>query len=298
MTIEFPRMKHPLSPASTTDSPSASVPRSSTDGMPNLAYTIAFDPPGHGGTRQMVKMLAASMARTYFEGDLVIFRNSPQPIFLVQRQGIEEIYIETPGLAGQELANLAMAWKPKAREFLPVERYGKVLFLDADSICLRNVDHLLTGEDWDIRYQPETGRSVADDVFNGYLPAVKGSTGLTLRDGINSGTWAVRADCYRAVMEEWERIMARKMTVESIWREQGAWNRLLFNALSGEKGKAWRCQMFEAHEVQFPLHLDKEWHRYRDAAILHCMGGRTVEKLEFMYGVFMQKFFFDEKMTF
>jgi hypothetical protein len=28
------------------------------------------------------------------------------------------------------------------------------------------------------------------------------------------------------------------------------------------------------------------------------MGGKPLEKLEFMYGMFMQKFFFDEKLTF
>lgn len=267
--------------------------------LPNLAYSIAFDPPGHGGMRQMVKMLAASMSRTYFGGDLVVFRNSPQPIFLVQRQGIEEVYIETPGLFGQELANLAMAWKAKARDYLPpLDRYGKVLFVDADSVCLRNVDHLLDGDSWDIRYQTEPGRTNRDGVFNGYFTGTEhGTAGAALRDGVNSGTWAVRAECYTEVMLEWERIMARKMTAESIWREQGAWNRLVLDQVAKNDPK-WRAEKFESHEVQFPLHLDKDWKRYKDAAILHCMGGSTREKLEFMYGAFMQKFFFDETMTF
>jgi hypothetical protein len=229
----------------------------------------------------------------------MVFRNSPQPIFLVQRQGIEEVYIETPGVSGQELANLAMAWKPKAREYLPpLDRCGKVLFIDADSVCLRYVDHLLDGDGWDIRYQTEPGRTNRDGVFNGYFTGAEhGPAGAALRDGINSGTWSVRAECYTDVMLEWEKIMARKMTAESIWREQGAWNRLILDQVRKREPK-WRVEKFEAHEVQFPLHLDKDWKRYKDAAILHCMGGTTRDKLEFMYGMFMQKFFFDEAMTF
>ena len=39
----------------------------------------------------MARMLAGSIARTYFGGDFLVFRNSPQPLFLVQREGIEEV---------------------------------------------------------------------------------------------------------------------------------------------------------------------------------------------------------------
>ena len=77
---------------------------------PNLAYTVAFDAPGYGGTRQMARMLAGSMARTYFGGDFLVFRNSPQPLFLVQREGIEEVFVETAGMEGEAL--MAYAIKP------------------------------------------------------------------------------------------------------------------------------------------------------------------------------------------
>jgi hypothetical protein len=66
----------------------------------------------------------------------------------------------------------------------------------------------------------------------------------------------------------------------------------------GKKDPKWRSEKFETHEVPFPLHLDKDWKRYKDAAILHSMGGMPIEKPEFMHGAFMQKFFFDEAMTF
>ena len=62
----------------------------------NLAYTIAFDPPGSPGHRMMAKMLASSLLRTYFGGDILIFRNSPDPLFRVERKWLEEIYQRCP----------------------------------------------------------------------------------------------------------------------------------------------------------------------------------------------------------
>ncbi|MEZ5328387.1 MAG: hypothetical protein R3F19_25370 [Verrucomicrobiales bacterium] len=73
-----------------------------------------------------------------------------------------------------------------------------------------------------------------------------------------------------------------------------AWNRLILDAESayGRSTKA-----FEAHEIQFPLHLDLDWKRYKDAAIVHCVGGNTLEKLQLMFGMYMQTFFHDPKGT-
>ena len=265
----------------------------------NLCYTICFDPPRSGGCRQMAKMLAASVARTVFEGEFVIFRNSPEPLFLVQREGISEYYVETGDMEGEELQACAMGWKAKARQFIDPRRYERILFVDADCLLLRNVDHLLSGhpeagDDWDILYQEEGGRSIREAVFHGYLTdeELRGKTGE--RDGINSGTLAVRAEIYNLVMEEWERITHSSPVQPTKWREQSAWNRLVLDA---REKYGWHARGFEAGEIQFPLHRDHEWKKYREAAILHCMGGDTKEKIEFMFGIYMQKFFHDPKGT-
>ena len=55
----------------------------------HLAYTVAFDPPGSPGHSSMAKMLASSLLRTYFGGDIIVFRNSPEPLFRVERKGLE-----------------------------------------------------------------------------------------------------------------------------------------------------------------------------------------------------------------
>jgi len=280
-------------------------PASPVPETPNLLYTLAFDPAGSGGTRQMANMLAGSVARTFFGGDMVLVRNSPQPVFLVQRAGIEEYYVETPALEHQELADYAMAFKCRARHCLPpVERYGWVVFLDADCLCLRNIDHLLTeAEEADILYQPEPGRSMAEAVFSAYLQqhevrrlkeeSSKGGKVGPRWWGINSGTWAVRGPLFTAVMEEWERIQQRPATQPSQWLEQSAWNRLIQDAAA----HGWRARPFEPHEIQFPLHLDRDWKRYRDAAVVHCLGGTNLEKIEFMFGLYMQRFFYDPACT-
>lgn len=57
----------------------------------------------------------------------------------------------------------------------------------------------------------------------------------------------------------------------------------------------WRIKPFEAHEVQFPLHLDRDWLRYKGVAIRHCLWRTNLEKIEFMFGLDMQKFFYDPK---
>lgn len=371
---------------------------------PNLVYTIAIDPPGSGGTRQMAKMLAASLVRTYFDGDVLVFRNSAQPLFLTPRQGVEEVYIELPevakivnsglgdaGLIGRPwltsgdevnqgvglmntepqtalatgerewgkaqadaLARVAMSWKYRARHYIKAEEYGWVMFIDADSLALRNIDHLLPAINWcetaeptwhveratnkeghtrelagpyvglnergdaELLYQPERGRKSIDEVFSAYLrESLNAGRDVQMRDGINSGTWAVRGTRFREVMEAWEKIEATPPRRVTQWTEQGAWNRLIDDIRRKDIGKPdtgvddgkWqlgnqrevvpslRARPFEAGEVQFPLHLDKDWKRYKDAAILHAVGVTTNEKIEFLFGMFMQRFYGDAGTT-
>ena len=259
-----------------------------------LAYTVAFDAPGSGSCRQMAQMLGASAARTYLEGDLNVIRNTEEPLFRVERKGVEEMFVQTPELEHQELADLGNAWKFRAREiFSPgmVSGYDVVMFIDADCLILRNLDHLFGGDDWDILYQPEPGRSMRDPVFSGYLTDKEMQS---CRFGINAGTWAVRSEIYHDVTAVWAELMEQEPLRDPRWRDQTAWNRLILDAWDKH---GWRAKPFEPHEIQFPLHLDLNWKRYKDAAIIHCVGGDTLEKLQFMFGMYMQTFFHDPRGT-
>jgi hypothetical protein len=200
----------------------------------------------------------------------------------------------------EELAGFAKAWKSHAGEVFDARDYQWVVFLDADCLCLRNIDHLLAERECDILYQPETGRNAREDAFNGYLtdgelggnaPGTAG--GPPPLKGISSGAWAVRGESFRQVMETWRQIQEEEPLRDTPAREQSAWNRLILDASQ----HGWRAEPFEAREVQFPLRGDKDWRLYKDAAIVHCTGGTVKEKIELMFGLYMQRFFHDPACT-
>lgn len=270
----------------------------------NLVYTIAFDAPNSESYRFLGKMLASSLLRTFFTGDIMVFRNSPAPLFLVERKGLEEVYLETPPLHGQERAEWAWGWKYKVAELIDPEPYDKVLFLDCDSLALRNIDHLLEGT-WDIRYQPERGKAMSGKSFNAFLteeemdPAAK-------RDGANSGTLAVRAEIFHDVVKKWAQIDESNPLRPSGFRDQASWNKLLLTcgAEGGEVGGGglsgggsalggWRTEPFPGGEVQFPCYLDPHYANYSKAAITHNVAANTKEKVEFTFGLYMRTFFCD-----
>ena len=75
-----------------------------------LAYTIAIDPPEAGGNRLMAMMLAMSLVRSQFDGDVVIFRSGEVPIFHLPRVGLYEYELPVrDGLAGREMAEAVMS---------------------------------------------------------------------------------------------------------------------------------------------------------------------------------------------
>ncbi len=108
----------------------------------NLAYTIALDIKDSPAQRMMAKMLASSLLRTYFNGDLVFFRNNDKPIFQVERAGLTEVQIETKDFWWVEEQENAWRYKFRVRHLIDANQYDKVIFLDADCLALRNLDHL------------------------------------------------------------------------------------------------------------------------------------------------------------
>lgn len=158
----------------------------------NLVYTVLFDAPGSESYRFLGKMLTSSLLKTFFTGDILVFRNSSAPLYLVERKGLDEVYLETPEMYGQARAEFSWCWKYKVAELIEnPEQYDKILFVDADSLALRNIDHLLEG-DWDIRYQPERGTVMNTRKYNAFLTDNEMAGEASRSEGINSGTLAVR----------------------------------------------------------------------------------------------------------
>ncbi len=263
-------------------------------------------------------MLASSLVRTFFTGDIFVFRNSPAPLFLVERKGLEEYYIDTPLMGGQEGARRAWCWKYKVADLIPnPEHYDKILFVDCDSLALRNLDHLLEG-DWDIAYQPERGKTMAGPSFNAFLTEAE-MTASSRREGANSGTLAVRGSRFREVMRRWREIDESEPVRTTGFRDQASWNALLIRERmraegeketakatghapdsSGPPGRtalpgpaALKLVPFPVGEVQFPGYLDPAYQSYSRAALTHNILPDTKEKLEFTFGLYMRTFYCD-----
>src|SRR5688572_25551815 len=141
----------------------------------HLFYTLALDhPPGAVGHRDMAKLLVLSLLRTRCSGDIVVFKNSPDPLFMVPRAGVREVLVATDGPEDPlEFWDYAQGWKFRVAEQLDVRGYDKVLFLDADCLALRSLDPLLEG-DWDIGYYSEPGSQAASRWFGCFISDEEG----------------------------------------------------------------------------------------------------------------------------
>ncbi len=264
---------------------------------PDLIYTVAFDLPGWRGGRQMAKLLCSSLLRQFWSGEIVVFRNFAEPLFPVERKGLEEVFVELPDFgtgktAGDACLAAALEFRFRAAEMLDPARYRWMAYLDADCLALRNLDHLFAG-DADILVQPEPGRKMADShVFNGYLghgevlQPVRNGWLAAAGDGINAGTFAVRAEHYAEVMEQWREIFESPPARHPDMRDQTAWNRLLLDT-------ELRAKPFERGEIQFPLHLNKGFLDYKQAALLHFVGGEQRDKIDLAFALHQMKTYGD-----
>jgi hypothetical protein len=264
---------------------------------PNLIYTVAFDTPGWRGGRTMAKLLCSSLLRQFWSGQIVVFRNFVEPLFPVERRGLDEIFVETPVFgrgtqAGESCLSAALRYRFLAAEMLDASSYEWLAYLDADCLALRNLDHLFAGNA-DILVQPEAGRSLKDSqVFNGYVGF--GETLCSERNpwlckqgnGINAGSFAVRSNCYDAVMDQWREIFERDPCRHPEMRDQTAWNRLLLDT-------ALSVKPFERGEIAFPFTLDRGFLDYKQAALLHFVGGEQRDKIELAFALHMMKTYGD-----
>jgi hypothetical protein len=80
--------------------------------MANLIYTMALEQAGTPGHRMLGKLLASSLLRTFFDGDMVIFKNSDVPDFQVERRGLAEVTVDL-GLKSDETSFAVGAWSEK-----------------------------------------------------------------------------------------------------------------------------------------------------------------------------------------
>jgi len=254
----------------------------------HLIYTLALDLPGELGQFHLTKLLVSSLLRTRFSGDVVVFRTAPHPLFLVPRAGVREVQLKLPRKAprGPDFIPYAQSQKHEVGAHIDVAGYDKIMFIDADSLAVRNVDHLFDG-DWDLAVMREGETRIQQMMFGGYLTPEEREQ-LTC-GGINSGTFAVRSTRFHDLLEQWRTI--ERTPVPGYLPEQSAFNRVVLD---------WNGSRIDwpRTEVLLPLVISASYRQCVDATLLHAAGGGTPEdRAQFLYGIFASTFLFDSRMT-
>jgi hypothetical protein len=257
---------------------------------PYLAYTLALDhPPGAEGHRLMAKFMVLSLLRTKFDGDIIVFKNTPEPLFLIPRAGVREVLVETPPPEDELFWDHAQSWKFRVRNQLDVSGYERVLFLDADCLALRSINPLLQG-DWDIAVYAEPDSWAGMKWYNCFVSEEEARQ-RPKAPGINGGTLAVRAELYHEVMETWERINFGPSPRPRFFADQCALTRLVMDTKL-------RTKLYSRHELATPFSKDPRPADYLASRLIHLAGPSDFQtKLRFMFGLYMSTFFFDRHTT-
>ncbi len=255
----------------------------------HLVYTLALDhPPGALGHRHMAKFLVLSLLRTRFDGEIVVFKTSAEPLFMIPRAGVREIIVHPEDHGDEHFWNYAQAWKFKVRDHLDVTGFDKVLYLDADCLALGSLNSMLEG-DWDLAFYSEPGSRAGDEGFNCFISEEEAAT-LSC-EGVNGGVLAVSAARYHEVMSEWERIHFGPAQRTKYFTDQAALNRLVIDSPLCKR-------VLTRSEVAAPFSHDPRAQDYFASQLVHLAGSTDLyEKLRFMFGLYMNTFFFDEQAT-
>ncbi len=232
---------------------------------PSLIVTTSFDPPHAGAQKQMAKILVSSFLRTFFGGQVLVFRNGT-PLFLVPRVAVTELEVDESALPTTDGDWLGPALFVLAGA-IPAAEHDKVLLLPPGAMAVRNVDHLLEG-DWDLGFAKVGGSHGTDQPLG--------------------GVYAIRGSCFSAVMARWSELhwaAAPGLRLEEAW----------FSLLrSGE----FKTRAFERGEVMHPVTATPNFLDYREAALLSVNAGSDTARAELMFGLFMRTFFWEPTGSF
>ncbi len=246
----------------------------------NLIYTIAIDPPNEPHRQMMAKMLASSIFRTGFSGDVIVLTNYERRLFEHGRDNLQEIYLDLsripPSKTGKEMPD----FKYRSRHFIPAERYEKVMYVDCECLFLKNPDKLFDGGA-KIMFSEQPRQNITGKSFNAYLTKEEMKT-LKAR-GMNSGFWWIAGHRFQEVLARWERINARPSVRGGSVSDQDSWVRLLLDTKL--RTKPFRPDV----DVLYPMVESRRAHAFDGASLLHYSSGGT-ETVSYMFGDYMRHF--------
>ena len=129
----------------------------------HLFASLLLDPPGSRVARQLGKVQVSSLLRTLFPGEVVVWRNFPKPLYLVERKGVHEVDFvpsrPVTDLAGAEGVTGEMKLDLARSLVAHASRYAWIILADPEVMALRNWDHLFEGVEEEVLVTRRAGGS-------------------------------------------------------------------------------------------------------------------------------------------
>jgi hypothetical protein len=285
------------------------IPNGAAQDKKLLIYTIAYDQPGKCDHATMARILVASLLRSGYEGEIVVFHNQRHALFEHGRRNVVEIRIDKRDLPKQARCRTPHRLKYAVRRLYKFEKYAKVMFVDADCIAFKNPTWIFEATQ-DILFHTEPGMPITWSQFNGYL-RIEEMQNLR-RDGINSGVFVLDGKIFHDVMCMWEEIDKQEPYRGDRQHEQCAWNRLILD-------NNWTKLQIKEGTILCPYfgvqYVERQWTNKQggsncqallrnystaalvDATIIHVLGPHPPSlRTALMFGLYMTRYYADKRM--
>jgi len=145
------------------------MPKRVSDSSKLLHVIIAIELPNSRSSRQLVKVQVSSLLRYFFNGDIAIWRNFFDPVYSVNRSGVFEFEFTTKSAIREDadLADIIQEEKLQIAKSLvgQTSEYSWVIISDADTLALRNWDHLFDESDVDLLVSRDRNGNMDDGFF-------------------------------------------------------------------------------------------------------------------------------------
>ncbi len=261
----------------------------------NLVYSIAYDDHGETLYGNLAKLLASSIIRSGFDGEVVLFHNGALPLFRLDRSRVSEVPIDLvdhpPILTGGDFTPiLEQRWALKHRVaaiLLNEYEWDRLLFIDADCLVVGPLDEMMAG-DYELAVYRERNRKITQMSFNCFLTDDEMNSAEV--DGINSGIFCVDRSIARSFFTAWEEAETRTEQRFRWCTDQAALNRVVLDHDYALKDLT--------HLVGMPYNTDDTRHDLESGkSIIHWVGQTGHRKLKASFGLFAEAYLFDPSLT-
>lgn len=247
----------------------------------NLFLTWVFDPPHSRVWRTNAKLCVSSLLRGTWNGDILVGRSFPEPLFPVARTGVYEMLdpaTNRTGVAychnqdsgsGHRQQNEFRCARLRFAQFAGSgensgliadwHQYEWILIADADCVALRNLDHLLVG----------------------------GSEILFAKHGpfVDPGFIAVRGSIFAKFIFEWINALEARPT------EPDLLGGIIFK-------NAWRTKLFERGEVISIARSNASIEDMLNTSVVHLDGLKHSLKTRLSFALHMMNVYGDKDGVF